>query len=229
MTKTNLHRRQLLIGSASLMGLAVSGCTIVDEAASRISAGSAGGTVSKPNYALAYGAKRNEKFPLPAIDTSKIPERFLRRQVSYRTRYPVGTVIVDTRKFYLYLVEPNGKAMRYGVGLGRQGFEWSGEGVIQWKRAWPTWTPPEEMIERQPELRKYSAENGGMKPGLKNPLGARALYIFQNGKDTLYRLHGSPEWWSIGKSVSSGCVRLMNQDIVDLYSRVRGKPRLIVL
>ena len=92
--------------------------------------------------------------------------------------------------------------------------------VIQWKQKWPKWTPPDEMIARQPELEKYSAANGGMPPGLDNPLGARALYIFQNGEDTLYRLHGSPEWNSIGKSVSSGCVRLMNQDIIDLYDRV---------
>jgi lipoprotein-anchoring transpeptidase ErfK/SrfK len=99
---------------------------------------------------------------------------------------------------------------------------------VQWKQAWPKWTPPEEMIARQPELAKYSAENGGMAPGLDNPLGARALYIFQDGEDTLYRLHGSPEWWSIGKSVSSGCVRLLNQDIIDLYGRVPNRTPIMV-
>lgn len=119
--------------------------------------------------------------------------------------------------------------MRYGVGLGRAGFEWSGTGVIQWKQKWPKWTPPEEMIQRQPELRKWSADNGGQPPGLKNPLGARALYIFENGKDTLYRLHGTPEYWTIGKAVSSGCVRLMNQDIIDLYARVPSGSKLIVI
>src|SRR4029077_16134031 len=104
-----------------------------------------------------------------------------------------------------------GQAIRYGVGLGRQGFEWSGRGVIQWKQMWPRWFPPNEMIDRQPELEKYRARQvsgtnnweGGMEPGVTNPLGARALYIYQDGKDTLYRLHGSPEWRSIGKSVSS--------------------------
>ncbi len=119
--------------------------------------------------------------------------------------------------------------MRYGVGLGRAGFEWSGRGKIQWKQRWPKWTPPSEMIARQPELEKYSAENGGMPPGLANPLGARALYIFEDGQDTLYRVHGSPEASSIGRAVSSGCVRLLNQDIIDLYDRVpSGSPIVVV-
>ena len=108
------------------------------------------------------------------------------------------------------------------------GFEWSGRGVIQYKRAWPRWTPPDEMIARQPELEPYSAANGGKPPGLDNPLGARALYIFQDGQDTLYRIHGSPEWSSIGKSVSSGCVRMINQDVVDLFNRVQNKTPIVV-
>ena len=128
-----------------------------------------------------------------------------------------------------------GDALRYGVGLGREGFEWSGRGVIQWKQKWPRWFPPDEMIDRQPELEKYRARQipgtndweGKMEPGVINPLGARALYVFQDGKDTLYRLHGSPEWSSIGKSVSSGCVRLINQDIVDLYDRVPDGAPLV--
>ncbi|TJV12984.1 MAG: L,D-transpeptidase, partial [Mesorhizobium sp.] len=113
-------------------------------------------------------------------------------------------------------------------GLGRAGFEWSGDAVVQWKQKWPKWTPPAEMIARQPEYAKYSAENGGMPGGLTNPLGARALYLFEGNEDTLYRLHGSPEWFSIGKSVSSGCVRLINQDIIDLYDRVPNKTPVIV-
>ena len=118
--------------------------------------------------------------------------------------------------------------MRYGVGIGRQGFSWSGRAIVQWKQKWPKWTPPGEMIARQPELERWSAENGGMPPGLDNPLGARALYIFQNGEDTLYRLHGSPEYQSIGKAVSSGCVRLLNQDICDLYDRVPTRTPILV-
>ncbi len=227
MTEIDRSKRTLIVGSASMLGLAATGCTAIENASERFAEGGAVGP--EPNYAVAYGPKRNERFPLPAVDLNRVPRRFWRRQVTYRTKYPVGSVIVNTSRYHLYLVQPGGKAMRYGVGLGRQGFEWSGEGVIQWKRKWPTWTPPEEMIERQPELVKWSADNGGMPPGLKNPLGARALYIFQNGRDTLYRIHGSPEYWSIGKAVSSGCVRLMNQDIVDLYSRVPSKARLIVV
>ncbi len=119
--------------------------------------------------------------------------------------------------------------MRYGVGLGRQGFEWSGRANITWKQAWPKWTPPESMIERQPELEKYSAENGGKPPGLDNPLGARALYIFQDGVDTLYRIHGTPEYWTIGKAVSSGCVRMINQDVIDLYDRARTNVPILVI
>lgn len=181
------------------------------------------------SYAKTYGAIPNEKFPIPAVDLKKVPRKFLRRQVKFRTRHPVGTIIVNTRTFYLHLIQEDGMAMRYGVGLGRAGFDWSGKGVIQWKQKWPKWTPPEEMIEREPELRKWSAENGGMPPGINNPLGARALYIFQNGEDTLYRIHGSPEYWTIGKAVSSGCVRMMNQDIIDLYGRVPSGSTLIVV
>lgn len=180
-------------------------------------------------YANMYSAIPDEKFPIPAVDLSQVPRRFWRRRVDFTTTYQVGTLIVDTSSFYLHLVQADGKAMRYGVGLGRQGFEWSGRGVIQWKQEWPKWTPPEEMIAREPELEKWSAANGGMPPGINNPLGARALYIFQDGKDTLYRIHGSPEYWTIGKAVSSGCVRLMNQDIIDLYSRVpKGAPLIVV-
>ena len=123
----------------------------------------------------------------------------------------------STLGFYLYLIQPRGKAMRYGVGLGRAGFEWSGRGVIQWKQEWPTWTPPAEMIARQPELEKYSAENGGMAPGLNNPLGARALYIFQDGEDTLYGIKlqwlemlGNDIDWAVAITSGSGDAKNMD-------------------
>lgn len=180
------------------------------------------------SFVSMYGAMPNEDFPIPPVDLTKVDEKFYRRLVDDPTGAAPGTIVVDTSKYFLYLVRPGGKAMRYGVGLGRQGFTWSGEGVIAWKQRWPKWTPPAEMIARQPELAKYSAENGGMPPGLDNPLGSRALYIFQDGKDTLFRLHGTPEYWTIGKAVSSGCVRLMNQDIVDLYDRVPSQTPIIV-
>ena len=221
-----MNRRIFVNGAGSVSLLALSGCVTTFP-------GGRGDAPREPEpisqYAAMYGPMPDVRFPIPAIDLEKVPRRFLRRQVEYSGPYPVGTLIVDTSAFYLHLVQEGGKAMRYGVGLGRQGFEWAGQGVIQWKQVWPKWTPPDEMIERQPELEKWSAENGGMPPGLDNPLGARALYIFQDGQDTLYRIHGSPEYWTIGKAVSSGCVRMMNQDIIDLYNRVpNGSPLVVV-
>ncbi len=181
-----------------------------------------------PDYATMYGPLEDNGFEIPAVPYTRIDPQFLRQIVDDPTGQKPGTIVVDTTGHFLYLVRPGGRAIRYGVGLGRAGFEWSGDAVVQWKQKWPKWTPPTEMIARQPELKKYSVDNGGMPGGLKNPLGARALYLFQNGEDTLYRLHGSPEWNSIGKSVSSGCVRLMNQDIIDLYDRVPQKTPVIV-
>ena len=180
------------------------------------------------SYQMMYRAVIDEGYEIPAVPIEEVDERYYRQLVQDPTGERPGTVVVDTANHFLYLVREGGQAMRYGVGLGRAGFEWSGRAVIQWKRKWPTWTPPAEMIARDPKLEIYSADNGGMPPGLDNPLGARALYIFQGGEDTLYRVHGSPEWNSIGKSVSSGCVRLMNQDIIDLYDRVQnGSPILV--
>lgn len=182
-----------------------------------------------PALLTAYGARPAEQFPLQAVPLDKIPPQFLRQQVAYPTPERPGTIVVDTANFFLYLVQEGGQAMRYGVGLGRAGFEWSGRGRVAYKRQWPKWTPPDEMIARQPELEKWSARNGGMPPGLDNPLGARALYIFDGGVDTLYRVHGSPEYWSIGKAVSSGCVRMLQQDVIDLYERVQPPAPIIVV
>ena len=209
--------------AATTGAFALAGCTAVrtndPEPAER---------APEPSFVSMYGAMPNEDFPIPPVDLTKVDEKFYRRLTDDPTGAVPGTIVVDTSRYFLYLVRPGGKAMRYGVGLGRQGFTWSGDGVIGWKQRWPKWTPPAEMIARQPELAKYSAENGGMPPGLDNPLGARALYIFQDGEDTLFRLHGTPEYWTIGKAVSSGCVRLMNQDIIDLYDRVPSKTPIIV-
>ena len=186
------------------------------------------GSGGNPELDMMYGQVIDDGYVIPAVPYQRIDPRFYRQRVSNPTGEPPGTVVVDTANRFLYLVESGGTAMRYGVGIGRQGFEWSGTGVIQWRQKWPRWKPPNEMVARKPELAQYSIENGGMDPGLTNPLGARALYIFQNGEDTLYRLHGSPEWNSIGKAVSSGCVRLINQDIIDLYGRVPNKARVVV-
>ncbi len=221
-----ITRREFGVGSTCLLGFVAAGCTTTTppEEPQRPEE-----PQISSKYRAMYRALPKERFPVPAVPIEKVPRRFWRKQVNFRTKHPVGTLIVNTSTFYLHLVQENGKAMRYGVGLGRAGFSWSGTGRIAWKQAWPKWTPPEEMIERQPELAKWSAENGGMPPGLDNPLGARALYIFQGNVDTLYRIHGSPEYLSIGKAVSSGCVRLMNQDIIDLYGRVPKGSTLVVV
>ena len=180
-------------------------------------------------YREMYGEMVDEGFVIPAVDLSKVPEQYLRREVFLDSPERPGTVIVDTANRYLYLIREQGNALRYGVGIGREGFAWSGRAVIQWKRKWPRWTPPDTMISRQPELARYSAANGGKDPGLDNPLGARALYIFQNGEDTLYRIHGTPEYWTIGRAVSSGCVRMMNQDVIDLFNRVPNRSPILVI
>ncbi|SMC96530.1 L,D-transpeptidase [Rhizobium sp. RU36D] len=189
----------------------------------------ASGYGASPELDAMYGEVLDNGYLIPAVPYERIDPRFYRQRVVDPTGQPPGTIVVDTPSRFLYLVESGGTAMRYGVGIGREGFAWQGQGVIQWRQKWPKWTPPDDMIRRQPELAQYSAANGGMAPGLTNPLGARALYIFQGGEDTLYRLHGSPEWNSIGRAVSSGCVRLMNQDIIDLYDRVPNKARIMVM
>ena len=227
MVHSGVDRRAFLFGLGSVVTAGLAGCsssakeTVRHDASRRLAARRAEG-------ALLYAARPEEQFPLPAIPHERIDPKFYRQMVPDPTGEAPGTLVVDTGSHFLYFTYPDGQAMRYGVGLGRAGFAWAGRGKIQYKRQWPKWTPPEEMIARQPELAKYSAANGGMPPGLDNPLGARALYIFQGNEDTLYRIHGSPEWWTIGKSVSSGCVRLINQDIIDLYSRVPDGTQVMV-
>jgi len=175
-----------------------------------------------------YGPIVDEPFPIPAVNFSTVKPGFGRRVVRYSSQEPVGTIIVDTDTYHLYLTMARGQALRYDVGLGRQGFSWSGNAIIESKQEWPKWFPPKEMIARQPELRKYSEKNGGQPPGLSNALGSRALYLFENGKDTLYRLHGTAQESSIGNAVSSGCVRLLNHDIIDLYNRVPVGTKVVV-
>ena len=172
-----------------------------------------------------YGPRTDAGYQLPRIPISKVPRKYHRQIVSFETDEKPGTIIVDTNEKFLYYVMGGGEAMRYGIGVGREGFEWHGTAHIALKREWPTWTPPSAMIKRQPELAKW---RGGMPPGLTNPLGARAMYLFNKGGDSGYRLHGSPEWNSIGHAMSSGCIRLMNQDIIDLYNRAEVGAKVIV-
>lgn len=225
--KKSLSRRHFAKISSGFAALALAGCnTIPKKTYSR----KASTPVLEPDnsFEANYSARPGEKFPLPAIEPEILASELRRIRVSYDTREKPGTLIVDTSNFYLYLIEPAGSAMRYGVGLGRAGFEWSGRARVAWKRPWPKWTPPDTMIAREPRLEKWSVRNGGMPPGLENPLGARALYIFEGKVDTLYRLHGTNEPTSIGKAVSSGCVRLINQDAIDLYDRVKSNASILV-
>lgn len=176
-----------------------------------------------------YGKIIDNGFQLPAIPIQKLDKKFHRQIVDFQTKESPGTIIVNTRERFLYYVLSGGKAIRYGIGVGKQGFAWSGTAYVAWKQEWPTWHPPKEMASRKPEVAKYVED--GMNPGVTNPLGARAMYLFnEKGQDTLFRLHGTPEWSSIGTAASSGCIRLINQDVIDLYSRVRpGRNTKVVV
>jgi lipoprotein-anchoring transpeptidase ErfK/SrfK len=183
-------------------------------------------------YAALYGPVAGEPFPVPAVPLSVINPNYLRRVVSYPSNEPPGTIIIDPQNHYLYLVQGGGQAIRYGVGVGRQGFGWTGVANIRDKQAWPDWYPPKEMIQRQPELRRQLSQlrSGiGVAGGPGNPLGARALYLWAGGKDTLYRIHGTNEPHTIGQSVSSGCIRMLNQDVIDLYQRTPAGAKVVVL
>ena len=156
----------------------------------------------------------------------EVPEAFRRQVVSFRTAEKPGTIIIDSNQHYLYLVQPGFKAIRYGIGVGREGFGWAGIVRVGRTAEWPSWTPPPEMVARDPKAAKHA---GGMEGGPDNPLGARALYLYTGDEDTGYRIHGTPEPWSIGLNVSSGCIRMNNDDVVDLYSRVAVGAKVIVL
>ena len=184
------------------------------------------------DYARIYGPIGGEPFPVAPIAYQKFNQNFLRKEVDYPSREPPGTIVVDPRARFLYLVLPNGRARRYGVGVGKQGFAWSGAATINSKQAWPDWYPPMEMMARRPDLRGEVSklQSGvGVPGGPRNPLGARAMYLWQNNKDTLFRIHGTTEPYTIGQSVSSGCIRMINQDAIDLFNRVDVGTRVVVL
>jgi lipoprotein-anchoring transpeptidase ErfK/SrfK len=174
-----------------------------------------------------YVASMDAGIEIPALPVDQIPESHRRQVVAYETDQPVGTIIINPKTRLLYYVIGKNKAIRYGISVGRAGFEWSGEAIVADKRQWPTWTPPPEMIARDPA--KYSKWAKGQPGGPTNPLGARAIYLTSNGKDYGYRIHGTPEWKSIGRNASSGCIRMINQDVIDLYGRLQGGEKVIVL
>lgn len=164
-----------------------------------------------------------------AVDKNrKVDPKFDRQVVAYDTSEEPGTIIIDTGEKFLYYVQEGGKALRMGVGVGREGFGWTGVVQVGSKQENPKWFPPPEMVERQPELAKYTTD--GMPGGEGNPLGVRALYLFDDkGKDTLYRIHGTIEPWSIGLNVSSGCIRMLNENITELYNLVPIGTKVIVM
>lgn len=207
--------------AAASLGLAACQQTMPTQALLAPTEGSFPGAVE-----ARYQALPHERFPVPALQNGELDPQYARQRVRYETKHPPGTVVVDPNAKFLYLIEAGGYAMRYGVGVGREGFGWSGTAVVARKAPWPIWTPPVEMIRREPRLKRFAA---GMPPGLANPLGARALYLFQNGRDTLYRIHGTNDPASIGQDVSSGCIRLINQDVVDLYQRIPAGSKVVVL
>jgi lipoprotein-anchoring transpeptidase ErfK/SrfK len=173
-----------------------------------------------PATAMAYAPAPSARTDATVTEQgTELPARFKRQMVDYRTNEAPGTIIIDTPNTHLYLVFGNGKALRYGIGVGREGFTWAGVQHITKKAEWPDWTPPEEMIQRQPYLPRFMA--GG--PG--NPLGARAMYL----GGTIYRIHGTNAPSTIGGRVSSGCIRMTNEDVTDLYSRVNLGTKVVVL
>jgi lipoprotein-anchoring transpeptidase ErfK/SrfK len=185
-----------------------------------------GGAALLASPAGAVWSTEADPFPIPPVDIRKIPREFRRTIVPYADVEWPGTIIVDTGSRHLYLILEGGQAIRYGVGVGRQGFEWSGAADVGYKEMWPRWIPPADMVARDANAAKW---RDGMPGGPDNPLGARALYLYQNGRDTLYRLHGTNAPESIGKAMSSGCIRMLNQDVIELYRRAPVGTRVLVL
>jgi len=203
-----LNRRSLLIGvSASAAAAALAGCTTTGSGI----ASSSGWRMTKP------GDYR---------------PNYQRAEVQYFTEEPPGTIVIDPATHYLFLVQAGGKARRYGIAVGDEGHGWAGVAKINSKQEWPDWYPTPDILQRQPQLsaRLTKLQGGqGVRGGPENPLGARALYLWHDNKDTLYRIHGTNEPWSIGQNVSSGCIRLVNDDVIDLYNRTPVGTKVVVL
>ncbi len=167
----------------------------------------------------AFASKDTDKFVLE--------QRFLPQVVTVPYDHPAGTIVVVPRDRYLYLIEGPGLARRYGIGVGKAGLAFSGAALVGRKAKWPSWRPTDNMIRRDPK--KYARYAGGLKGGPGNPLGSRALYLYRDGRDTLYRIHGTTEPWTIGKAVSNGCIRMVNDHVEDLYERVTVGAQVVVV
>ncbi|MGF9692862.1 MULTISPECIES: L,D-transpeptidase [unclassified Rhizobium] len=187
----------------------------------------AGCSTVRLNPQADYAALPDEKFPLRPVPVDRIKPELRRTEVAYETPYKPGTIVVDTPARRLYYVLGGGRAMRYGIGVGRAGLAFAGSAYIGRKAEWPTWTPTANMIRRDPQKNlKYA---GGLPGGPNNPLGARAMYLYRGGNDTHFRIHGTNQPDSIGHAMSSGCVRMMNHDVIDLYARVNVADRVVVI
>ncbi len=185
----------------------------------------AAGALAGCGGAAGTGTSSSGGYVAAAMATSypdTLPVQYRRQEVTDPTGEAPGTIVINTSDKFLYLVEPDGKAMRYGVGVGREGFGWTGEAKVGAKQEWPDWVPPAEMLQRRPELPLRMAG------GPENPLGARALYLHRDGKDTLFRIHGTNEPKTIGQAMSSGCIRMVNFDVEDLYQRVPLGAKVVV-
>jgi lipoprotein-anchoring transpeptidase ErfK/SrfK len=250
---TLINRRNLLAGAAAAgAALTLAGCTttqsgpgfeadasVPQQPGAKLADAPQPDLIAKANeangpidYEAMYSGFQDGSFQVPTVKLSQIKKGFMRKLVDYQTNEPAGTIVIDPAARYLYHILPNGQAMRYGIGPGREGFAWSGVAEIHSKQEWPDWYPPKEMIAREPQLRKSLAQlqsGTGMHGGPSNPLGARAMYLWQGNKDTLFRIHGTTEPSSIGTHASSGCIRMINQDAIDLFQQVPVGTRVVVL
>ena len=195
----DLSRRDLVLGGLSALAVGASGSPAFAAAAAN---------------SYFAGTKTDNGVTFRATNFAKIDKKWHRQVVKYKSSEPEGTVVVDTKNHFLYLIMENQTAIRYGVGVGKEGFQWFGRSSVDRKSLWPKWTPPPEMLKRHPELPKF-VEGGSP----KNPLGPRAMYLHRDGADTGYRFHGTIQPWSIGTDASSGCIRMFNEDAIDLYQR----------
>lgn len=200
----DISRRGFLIG----LPLVVAGCTT--------------GTSDFANYS----ARPDERFPLQAMPLDRVKPELRRQEVAYSGREGAGTIVVNTPERRLYYVLGGGRAYRYGIGVGREGLALRGGATVGRKAEWPSWTPTANMMRRDPRNRKFA---GGMPGGPNNPLGARALYLYRGGNDTMFRIHGTNQPHTIGQAVSSGCIRMLNHDVIDLYQRAPVGTRVVVI
>jgi lipoprotein-anchoring transpeptidase ErfK/SrfK len=233
---SSLTRRTIITGASASAAATLAGCVNSNPNpaiyASAVTPPPDTADAIEPRYNEIYAAVSDGKFVVPATNLAQIDSAFLRKNVAYATPESTGTIVVDPANHYLYHVEGNGRATRYGVGVGRDGFRWAGQATIHSKQEWPDWYPPEEMLGRRPDLMPHmvALQSGiGMHGGPDNPLGARAMYLWQGNKDTYFRIHGTNEPWTIGGSQSSGCIRMINQDAMDLYQKTPIGTRVVVL